>query len=105
MYVYICVYINICDWVTLLNRKLKKHCETTIMEKIKIIIKKRKRQKPHDITYIWNLLYGTNELIYRKKTPYRTDFGGSRCKLLHLEWISNEILLYSKGIISSRMYD
>ena len=29
----------------------------------------------------------------------RTDweFGVSRCKLLHLEWISNEILLYSTG--------
>ena len=23
------------------------------------------------------------------------EFGFSRCKLLHLEWISNEILLYS----------
>jgi len=25
------------------------------------------------------------------------EFGGSSCKLLHLEWISNEILLYSTG--------
>ena len=25
------------------------------------------------------------------------DFGVSRCKLLHLEWRSNEILLYSTG--------
>ena len=25
------------------------------------------------------------------------DFGVSRCKLLQLEWISNEILLYSTG--------
>ena len=25
------------------------------------------------------------------------EFGVSRCKLLHLEWISNEILLYSTG--------
>ena len=25
------------------------------------------------------------------------EFGISRCKLLHLEWISNEILLYSIG--------
>ena len=24
-------------------------------------------------------------------------FGVSRCKLLHLEWLSNEILLYSSG--------
>ena len=25
------------------------------------------------------------------------EFGVSRCKLLHLEWISNEVLLYSTG--------
>ena len=25
------------------------------------------------------------------------EFGASRCKLLHLKWISNEILLYSIG--------
>ena len=25
------------------------------------------------------------------------EFEVSRCKLLHLEWISNEILLYSRG--------
>ena len=25
------------------------------------------------------------------------EFGVSRCKLLHLEWISNEVLLYSRG--------
>ena len=25
------------------------------------------------------------------------EFGVGRCKLLHLEWISNELLLYSTG--------
>ena len=25
------------------------------------------------------------------------EFGVSRCKLLHFEWMSNEILLYSTG--------
>ena len=25
------------------------------------------------------------------------EFGVSRCQLLHLEWISNEVLLYSTG--------
>ena len=30
------------------------------------------------------------------------EFGVSRCKLLHLEWISNEILLYiAQGTISN----
>jgi len=28
----------------------------------------RKRQVPYDITYIWNLIYGTNELFHRKET-------------------------------------
>ena len=56
-----------------------------------------------------------NESIYRTETEsqtWRTDLwlprgrggsgmdwelGVSRCKLLHLEWISNEALLYSTG--------
>jgi len=29
------------------------------------------------------------------------EFEVSRCKLLHFEWISNEVLLYSKGTISN----
>ena len=38
MYVYICM----CDWVTLLSsRKLTEHCKPTIMEKIKIIKRKK----------------------------------------------------------------
>ena len=27
----------------------------------------RERQTPYDIIYIWNLIYGTNELFHRKK--------------------------------------
>ena len=41
MYIYICV----CDWVTLLySRKLTEHCETIIMERIKIILKIKKNK-------------------------------------------------------------
>ena len=29
------------------------------------------------------------------------EFGISKCKLLHLEWISNEVLWYSSGNTSS----
>ena len=37
------MYMCMCDWVTLLYcRKLTEHCKPTIMEKIKIIIKKIK---------------------------------------------------------------
>ena len=28
----------------------------------------RERQIPYDITYIWNLIYGTNEPFHRKET-------------------------------------
>ena len=68
----------------------------------------RERQIPYDITYVWNLIYGTNESFHRKETHGhgeqtcgcqggRGGIGVSRFKLLHLEWISNEILLYSTG--------
>ena len=29
------------------------------------------------------------------------EFGVSRCKLFHLEWVSSEVLLYSTGNLSS----
>ena len=76
-------------------------------------VSQRKRQIPYDITYMWNLKYGTNEPIY--KTNRLTDienrlvvtngeegwggidweFGISRCKLLYMEWINSKVLLYS----------
>ena len=64
---------------------------------------------------MWNLKYGTNESIYKTETDSDTEnrlavtkgekegsgrdweFGVSRFKLLHLEWFSNEVLLYSMG--------
>ena len=59
-------------------------------------------------------MYGTNEPFFRKEmhglgeqtcscqgrggeSGMDWKFGGNRCKLLHLECISNEILLYSTG--------
>ena len=42
LYIYTHTHIHICDWVTLLySRKLTEHCKPAIMEKIKIIKKKR----------------------------------------------------------------
>ena len=64
---------------------------------------------------MWNLNYGTDRPIYRTETDFQTwradlwlprgrgrewdELGVwvSRCKLLHLEWISNEVPLYSTG--------
>ena len=74
----------------------------------------RDRQIPQDITYIWNLTYGTNESFHKKETHglgegacgYQGGGRGSgmdwesginRGKQLHLGWISNDILLYSTG--------
>ena len=58
---------------------------------------------------MWNLKYGTNELIYETDADRRDsclpsvrvgrqnemdeEFGVS--KLLHLEWVSNKVLLYT----------
>ena len=64
---------------------------------------------------MWNLNYGTNEPVYKTETDHRHreqtlvakeeggesgkdwKFGVGRCKQLHVEWISNELLLYSTG--------
>ena len=74
---------------------------------------KEKDKIPYDIINMWNLKYGANEPIYRTETDsQRTPlwlprgWGGSgmdwefvisRCRLFHLEWISNAVLLYSRG--------
>ena len=70
--------------------------------------------KSDDITYMWNLNCETSEFIYRTETDSQTEnrfvvakgeegegwvdweFGISRSKLLHSEWI-NKVLLHSKG--------
>ena len=32
----------------------------------------RERQTPYDITYLWNLKYATNEIIYKTETDSQT---------------------------------
>ena len=32
----------------------------------------KERQTPYDITYMWNLKYGTNEPIYKTETDSQT---------------------------------
>ena len=64
---------------------------------------------------MWNLKCGTDDSIYKTETDcghgkqtcgfqwgkggsgMSGDSGVSECKLLHLEWVSNEVLLYSTG--------
>ena len=59
----------------------------------------RERQIPYDITYIWNLIYGTNEPFHRKthglaeqtcgcqvgRSEMDWNFGVNRCELVHSE--------------------
>ena len=74
----------------------------------------KEKDKYHMLSYIWNLIYGTNEPFHRKENHEHGEqtcgcqaegrgngmdweFGVNRCRLLPLQWISNEILLYSTG--------
>ena len=45
--------------------------------------------------------YGDNRLAVTKRKGggrgMDWEFGVGRCKVLHLEWISNEVMLYSTG--------
>ena len=78
----------------------------------------RERQIPCDITYMWNLKYDTINLSMKQKQNHghreqtygcwggrvggRMDweFGGSRWKLLYIEWINKKVLPYiAQGII------
>ena len=74
---------------------------------------KSERQIPYDITYMYNLKYDANELIYKTETDSQTSgrlvvarervgrdglgVGSSRCKVLYIEWINNKVLLYRTG--------
>ena len=58
---------------------------------------------------MWNLIYDTHEPLCKTESDSQTcgcpaggsgrdwEFEGSRCKLLHLEWMGNKVLLYSTG--------
>ena len=74
----------------------------------------------YDITCMQNLKYDTNDLIYKTETDSQTqrtdiqlpkreargldwEFGPSRCKLLYVEWINSNVLLYVKVQSLSRV--
>jgi len=82
--------------------------ETLILNEVS----QKEKDKYHMILDIWNLIYGTNKPFHRKETHGLGEetcgcqgggggsgidgvLGVNRCKLLPLQWISNEILLYS----------
>ena len=75
----------------------------------------RERQISYDITYMWNLKYGTNVPFYKTETDSQAKnrfviangdrggggmdlkFGANKYELLHFERISNKVLLYGTG--------
>ena len=102
-------YIHTMEYYSAIKKNKRMPFAVTWMELTK---SEGERQMPYDITYIWNLIYGTNEPFHRKKKIMDlekrlmvakerggrgTDWelGVNKCKLLLLEWISNEILLCS----------
>ena len=70
-------------------------------------VSQKEEDKYHMVSLMWTLKYSTNEPIYKTDSQtYRTDLWlprgreeglGVWCKLLHLEWISNGVLLCSTG--------
>ena len=81
--------------------------EILIQSKVK---SEKEKQIPYDIICMWNLKHGIylqnrNRLIDMERrlgcqgggSEMDWEFGVSRCKLLHLGWISNEVLLHSIG--------
>ena len=82
--------------------------ETLILSEVS----RKEKDKYHISSHIWNLTYGTNEPFHRKETHglgeqtcgcqeggcgMDWEFWFSRCKLWQVEWISNEVKLYSTG--------
>ena len=64
----------------------------------------KKKEGREEGTYIQNrksLTNTENRLVVANKEWGRSgmdeEFGVGRCKLLHLEWVSNEVIMYSTG--------
>ena len=47
------------------NNKIMLFAATWMEEEILVLSEVRKRQIPYETIYMWNLKYGTDELIYR----------------------------------------
>ena len=50
-----------------------------------------------DLKGLWLVLWDDCQKFKERRSGMDWEFGVSRCKLLHLEWINNEVLLYSTG--------
>ena len=110
-------YINTTEYYSAIkkNKIIPFSATWTQLESLILNEVSQKKTIPHDITYMWDLKYAINEPIYKTETGHRYGeqicscqgetgkkwdgwrVWGCRYKPLHLEWISNEVLLYSIG--------
>ena len=101
------------------ENKIMPFAMTCIQLKILILseVSQKQKDKYHMISYIWNLIIWHKRTYLKKRNKLMDrhgektcgcqgaeggsgknwETGVGRCKLLHLEWIGNEILLYSTG--------
>ena len=97
------------------KRKIMPFAATWLQLEILILseVSQKENDKYHTVSLIsgiqcmaqWTYLHKRNELMFLENRLWLSGGGGgsgmdwdfrvSRCKLLHLEWVSNEILLYS----------
>ena len=85
--------LNTLVWTANARRPLSVICDLPSLPKVLTI----KQQSPSfSFKIIMNI---ENRLVVAREgeSGMNGEFGVGRCKLLHLEWISNEALLYSTG--------
>ena len=111
------------DWIKKMWCKIMPFAATWMELQTLVLSEVSQKQKDeyHMISHTWNIIHGTIEPFHRKENHVlgkqtcgcqgRGRGSGmdwesrvNRCKLLPLEWIRNEILLYSTGTISSHMW-
>ena len=69
------VYIHTMEYYSAIKNEIRPFAATWVDLEIIILSEvksERERQIPHDITYIWNLIYDTNEPIYKTETDSQT---------------------------------
>ena len=68
------LYIHAMEYYSAIKNEIMLFAATRIQLAIIILSKsERERQIPYDITYMWNLKYGTNEPIYKTETDSQTQ--------------------------------
>ena len=74
LYIYIYMYTHTHNGIVHIHKKneVMPYAATWMDLQMFILIEVRQRQISYDITYMWNLKYDTNELIYETETDSQT---------------------------------